>query len=125
LFRPSLGRYGSDDGDTIDPALHNAILKLVCLSERVDDPEADQHKQRKPCDNASSTHGFFVGSASWVGAPTQKQLCDEPADFVLLADYNPPNGLSGLDLALGLREAVGREVPAIILTGNISAGPRP
>jgi two-component system CheB/CheR fusion protein len=40
---------------------------------------------------------------------------------LLLADYNLPNGLSGLDLAIGLREAVGREVPAIILTGDISA----
>jgi two-component system CheB/CheR fusion protein len=40
---------------------------------------------------------------------------------VLLADYNLPNGLSGLDLAVGLREAVGRDVPAIILTGDISA----
>jgi two-component system CheB/CheR fusion protein len=40
---------------------------------------------------------------------------------LLLADYNLPNGLSGLDLAVGLREAVGRDVPAIILTGDISA----
>jgi two-component system CheB/CheR fusion protein len=40
---------------------------------------------------------------------------------LLLADYNLPNGLTGLDLAVGLREAVGRAVPAIILTGDISA----
>jgi two-component system CheB/CheR fusion protein len=40
---------------------------------------------------------------------------------LLLADYNLPNGLSGLDLAVSLREAVGRDVPAIILTGDISA----
>ena len=40
---------------------------------------------------------------------------------LLLADYNLPNGLSGLDLAVGLREAVGRAVPAILLTGDISA----
>jgi two-component system CheB/CheR fusion protein len=43
---------------------------------------------------------------------------------LLLADYNLPNGLSGLDLAMGLREAVGRDVPAIILTGDISAETR-
>ena len=40
---------------------------------------------------------------------------------LLLADYNLPNGLSGLDLVVGLREAVGWAVPAIILTGDISA----
>jgi two-component system CheB/CheR fusion protein len=43
---------------------------------------------------------------------------------LLLADYNLPNGLSGLDLAIGLREAVGRDVPAILLTGDISAETR-
>jgi two-component system CheB/CheR fusion protein len=43
---------------------------------------------------------------------------------LLLADYNLPNGLSGLDLAISLREAVGREVPAILLTGDISAETR-
>jgi two-component system CheB/CheR fusion protein len=43
---------------------------------------------------------------------------------LLLVDYNLPNGLSGLDLAVGLREAVGREVPAILLTGDISAETR-
>jgi two-component system CheB/CheR fusion protein len=43
---------------------------------------------------------------------------------LLLADYNLPNGLSGLDLAIGLREAVGRDVPAIMLTGDISAETR-
>jgi two-component system CheB/CheR fusion protein len=39
---------------------------------------------------------------------------------LLLADYNLPNGLSGLDLAVSLREALGRKIPAILLTGDIS-----
>ncbi len=39
---------------------------------------------------------------------------------LLLADYNLPNGLTGLQLAGKLRESLHREVPVIILTGDIS-----
>ena len=39
---------------------------------------------------------------------------------LVLADYNLPNGLNGLQVVAGLREALGREVPAVILTGDIS-----
>ena len=39
---------------------------------------------------------------------------------VILSDYNLPNGMSGLDLAARLRQWLNAEVPAIILTGDIS-----
>jgi two-component system, chemotaxis family, CheB/CheR fusion protein len=39
---------------------------------------------------------------------------------VVLADYNLPNDLSGLQLAAILRERLHRQVPVIILTGDIS-----
>ncbi len=39
---------------------------------------------------------------------------------LVLADYNLPNGLNGLQVVAGLRQALGREIPAIILTGDIS-----
>jgi two-component system CheB/CheR fusion protein len=39
---------------------------------------------------------------------------------LLLADYNLPHGLSGLQLAGELRARLGREVPVIILTGDVS-----
>jgi two-component system, chemotaxis family, CheB/CheR fusion protein len=39
---------------------------------------------------------------------------------LVLADYNLPNGLNGLQVVTGLRQALGREVPAVILTGDIS-----
>jgi hypothetical protein len=42
-------------------------------------------------------------------------------DFFEAARAKAGRRLSGLDLAVGLRKAVGREVPAIILTGEISA----
>jgi FixJ family two-component response regulator/chemotaxis methyl-accepting protein methylase/signal transduction histidine kinase len=42
-----------------------------------------------------------------------------PPDLVL-TDYNLPGGLNGLALAEELRRAIQREVPAIVLTGDIS-----
>ena len=44
---------------------------------------------------------------------------DAPPDLVL-TDYNLPGGLNGLALAEELRRAVARDVPAIVLTGDIS-----
>ena len=41
---------------------------------------------------------------------------------LILADYNLPNGMDGLQVAAKLREALHREVPVIILTGDISTG---
>jgi two-component system CheB/CheR fusion protein len=39
---------------------------------------------------------------------------------VILADYNLPNGMNGLQVIGKLREKIGMEIPAIILTGDIS-----
>ena len=41
---------------------------------------------------------------------------------LIVADYNLPKGLNGLQVVAGLRETLGREVPAVILTGDISTG---
>jgi two-component system, chemotaxis family, CheB/CheR fusion protein len=39
---------------------------------------------------------------------------------VILADYNLPGGMNGLQAIAGLRELLNREVPAVIMTGDIS-----
>jgi two-component system, chemotaxis family, CheB/CheR fusion protein len=39
---------------------------------------------------------------------------------LVVADYNLPLGLNGLRVVSGLREALGHEIPAVILTGDIS-----
>ena len=41
---------------------------------------------------------------------------------LILADYNLPDGMTGIGIARGVREQLGLEVPAIILTGDISTG---
>jgi len=39
---------------------------------------------------------------------------------LVIADYNLPNGLNGLQLVTSLQETLGRDIPAIILSGDIS-----
>ena len=39
---------------------------------------------------------------------------------LVVADYNLPKGLNGLQVVAGLRETLDHEIPAIILTGDIS-----
>jgi two-component system, chemotaxis family, CheB/CheR fusion protein len=39
---------------------------------------------------------------------------------LILADYNLPNGLDGLQVAARLREKLHRQIPVIVLTGDIS-----
>ena len=41
---------------------------------------------------------------------------------LILTDYNLPNKLSGLQFAAGARKLLNRDVPVIILTGDISTG---
>jgi len=41
---------------------------------------------------------------------------------LVVADYSLPDGLTGLQVAADVREALGREIPAVILTGDISTG---
>jgi two-component system, chemotaxis family, CheB/CheR fusion protein len=40
---------------------------------------------------------------------------------LVVTDYDLPDGLNGLHVVSGVREAVGREIPAVVLTGGISA----
>ena len=41
---------------------------------------------------------------------------------VVLADYNLPNGMNGIEVIAKLREQLGRQIPAVMLTGDISTG---
>jgi two-component system CheB/CheR fusion protein len=43
-----------------------------------------------------------------------------PSDIVVVADYNLPGDLTGAEIIARLRESQRREIPAIILTGDIS-----
>ena len=56
------------------------------------------------------------------GAAAIDLLADKAiAPDLLLSDYDLPGEMNGLQLAVRLKETLGREIPVIILTGNISA----
>ena len=40
---------------------------------------------------------------------------------LVVADYGLPNGLNGLQVVSDVRKTLGREIPAVVLTGDISA----
>ena len=111
---------GTDDGADAE-AMGPAILAPVSRTARrsailvvEDDPDLLAVLEQSLRDE-----GHIVSTA--VDGPAALRQIAQSTPELLLADYNLPNGLSGLDLAVGLREAVGRQVPAIILTGDISA----
>ena len=54
--------------------------------------------------------------------PKALELCKGGAvrPDLIIADYNLPNGLNGLQVVVRLRETLNDKVPAIILTGDIS-----
>jgi two-component system CheB/CheR fusion protein len=79
-----------------DPAVRE-LLELILAS--------GGHRVRTAADGASALKLISAGEIS--------------PDLVL-ADYNLPNGLDGLQLTRILRDRVSRQLPVIILTGDIS-----
>jgi len=66
--------------------------------------------------------GYSVATAPDSVAALELVARGTVPPHLILADYNLPNGLNGLQLAAKLRETLHREVPVIILTGDISTG---
>jgi two-component system, chemotaxis family, CheB/CheR fusion protein len=66
------------------------------------------------------------GHRTFVAADGHKALAlareRSSAPNLVIADYNLPNGLNGLEMIVRLRSQLQREIPAIVLTGDISTG---
>ena len=65
--------------------------------------------------------GYRVISSSNVAAALDLVAKAPVAPDLILADYNLPGDMHGLDLAGLLRKTLAKEVPVVILTGDISA----
>jgi two-component system CheB/CheR fusion protein len=64
--------------------------------------------------------GHFAGTTRDGNAALELMSRGVIRPDLILADYNLPGGLNGLQLALRLRESAGATVPVVILTGDIS-----
>ena len=90
------------------------MLGAILIIE--DDPEVRQHLQLFLTEAGYQTSAAVDGQAA-LGLLAQGKLL--PPDLVL-ADYNLPNGMNGVQVAHRLRQELHREIPFIVLTGDIS-----
>jgi two-component system, chemotaxis family, CheB/CheR fusion protein len=69
---------------------------------------------------ALKTEGHHVTTAPDGSKALALLARGEHQPDLILADYNLPKGMNGIEVTAKLREQLGRQVPAIILTGDIS-----
>jgi two-component system CheB/CheR fusion protein len=97
------------DGDT-DAVKHMGVILLV-----EDEPELCEllGSVLKSQGHQVATVADGIAALDWIArGGVQPDL--------ILADHNLPRGLTGLQLIVKLREKLGRKIPAIVLTGDIS-----
>ncbi len=110
----------------LEPSMHQLSAAIEAAYPRLprrsgslliieDDPEVREHLEL-----------FLVGegfkTATAIDGPTALNWAahaGDPPDLVL-ADYNLPNGLNGVEVAHRLRRELDRQIPFIILTGDIT-----
>ena len=80
-----------------------------------DDPEV-----RSLLELVLNEDGHHITIAAGAGAALALMADGTSQPDLLLTDYNLPGGMSGLQLTSNLREKLQREIPVIILTGDIS-----
>jgi two-component system CheB/CheR fusion protein len=80
-----------------------------------DDPEVREHLELYLKDEGYDAWSAIDGPAALAMLVDAKR----PPDLVL-ADYNLPNGLTGVEVSQSLRRQLNLEIPFIILTGDIS-----
>ncbi len=103
------------DAPPPSPAKPNAAVRPPALSILIveDDPDLGEM-----LGELLRNHGHQVTIAP--DGPGALASAANRMPGLLLADYNLPNGLTGLELAAAMRSLNGWSLPAIILTGDIS-----
>jgi two-component system CheB/CheR fusion protein len=110
LLTRTEGRVHRIQGERHDSAAQAGTILIV-----EDDPEV-----RDLLADGLSAGGHRVVTA--VDGVTALQLLETGAlqPGLIISDFNLPNGMDGLGVAAKLRSRLGRSVPVIILTGDIS-----
>ncbi len=107
---PEAHRYAADAGKV--GAHHTGTILIV-----EDDPEVSGLLSL-----ALNGEGHRVATAANGIAALELVAQGAIRPDLVLADFNLPNGMNGLQVAAGLREQLRSQVPAIIVTGDISTG---
>jgi two-component system CheB/CheR fusion protein len=109
--RPEHRRDGMHDGVAEGARRTGAILVVE------DDPEV-----RELLALALEGEGHSVVAAADGPAALELVARGNVHPDLILADYNLPNDMDGLQVTAKLREKLRREIPVVILTGDISTG---
>ena len=100
----------STAASTEAPQMHGTILVIE-----------DDQKVRSLIDIALRDEHHTVFAANDGSAAIELVSSKNVVPSLILADYNLPNEMNGIDVTKQLRSILGRQVPAIVLTGDISA----
>lgn len=92
------------------PALHGTILVVE-----------DDRKVRSLIEIGLRDEQHLVYAADDGAAAVDLVAKGTVAPTLILADYNLPDGANGIDVARRIRSILGRSIPTIILTGDITA----
>ncbi len=109
--QPAPNRHGMDDA-AVAPGRGTGVILVI-----EDDPEA-----RELLELFLKEEGFRATTAADGVAALDLLARGAVRPDLVLADYNLPNGMDGLQVIAKLREKLHREIPAVILTGDISSG---
>jgi two-component system, chemotaxis family, CheB/CheR fusion protein len=108
---PRLEDRGHGRDDAIDE--HERHTGAVLIVE--DDPEVSDL-----LDHLLKAEGYDTATAPDGNVALELVARGIIQPDLILADYNLPNGMDGLQVTAKLREKLRREIPVIILTGDIS-----
>jgi two-component system CheB/CheR fusion protein len=106
---PDYESHGAKNGTASSPRRAGTILVVE------DDPEVCELLEL-----VLTGDGYRVAAAHDGVAAMDLLAKETMRPDLILADYNLPNGMNGLQLITKSREQTRREIPAIILTGDIS-----
>jgi two-component system CheB/CheR fusion protein len=108
---PSLGLGGASNTAAEAPTRSGTILIVE------DDPEVREHLELYLNDEGYDAFTAIDGPAALARLVDTKRRPD-----VVLADFNLPNGMTGVEFSKRLRRELDLKIPFIILTGDISTG---
>ena len=80
----------------------------------------DEPELRELLELLLRAEGHYVASASDAAAALDLIAQGTIRPDLVLADYNLPNGVDGIEASNSLREKLARRIPVLILTGDIS-----
>ena len=109
ISAPGPQPHAAEDTSTHTAPRTGAILIIE------DDPEVREHLELFLNDE-----GYHVSTAIDGPAALEATARGTVRPDLVLADYNLPNGMNGVQVSRKLRQELDRQIPFIILTGDIS-----